>query len=431
MRLERLVIEGGEDTFTLDLHPRLTVVAGMGKVERDSLIGELVGALGGSRSGLHVELEERSGRHLAVFRPTVGRSRIVDVDLARDVTADLCQEDGTLDLLEHLGLDASAARRTMRFAAGDLVTSSDRGRAVEVLAGLDQQRVWRAAEALRVAEGDLASEAEALGTAPEDAAIIEAVEAGHVAVERAAERFEATRSRTFTIGGVASIATLPAVTAAGWLGLGFLLVAVASVAASLMARAQLLRAGQAEERVLAEAGAHTYLGFQLARVNGLLGDDSSRRTIMGVAESRRSALAEWHQLAGDIPVEWAAANREEIQAAARLRREVDALGALSSTAPERDDDVTDELVHAVVTRLAEARSLGGEGLPLLLDDPFQQLDPTVKLLLLELLGRSAGEPQIVFLTEDEDVASWARLEALTGEVALVEPVPQPDAAISI
>ena len=49
--------------------------------------------------------------------------------------------------------------------------------------------------------------------------------------------------------------------------------------------------------------------------------------------------------------------------------------------------------------------MAGEGMPLLLDDPFQQLDPSVKPLLLELLGRSAGEPQIVFLTEDEDVAS--------------------------
>jgi hypothetical protein len=29
------------------------------------------------------------------------------------------------------------------------------------------------------------------------------------------------------------------------------------------------------------------------------------------------------------------------------------------------------------------------------------------------------------LTEDEDVASWARLEALTGEVALVEPQTEP------
>ena len=50
----------------------------------------------------------------------------------------------------------------------------------------------------------------------------------------------------------------------------------------------------------------------------------------------------------------------------------------------------------------------------------------MKLLLLELLGRSAGEPQIVFLTEDEDVASWARLEALTGEVSVIEPAPEQD-----
>ncbi len=90
------------------------------------------------------------------------------------------------------------------------------------------------------------------------------------------------------------------------------------------------------------------------------------------------------------------------------------------------EDVTGDLAHVLVSRLAEVRSVAGEGVPLLLDDPFQQLDPSVKPLLLELLGRSAGEPQIVFLTEDEDVASWARLEALTGEVAVVEPAPEHD-----
>src|SRR5687767_4448390 len=95
MRVERLVIESGEHTFTLDLHPRLTIVAGMGRVERESLIGEIVGALGGSRPGVHVELEERSGRHLAVFRPTNGKHRIVDVDRARDITAQMADELGT------------------------------------------------------------------------------------------------------------------------------------------------------------------------------------------------------------------------------------------------------------------------------------------------------------------------------------------------
>lgn len=426
MRVQRLVIESGADTFTLDLHPRLTVVAGMGPLERDSLIGELIGALGGSRSGVHVELVERSGRHLAVFRPSVGAHRVVDVDRAADLSPSLADDHGACDLLRHLGLTAQQARASMRLGADDLVTSTERGRAIEALAGWDQRRVWAAADALRAAEGDLAAEAEALGTAPEDAALIDAVEARHCAFERAAERFEATRRRTFVIGGLSGVGTLPAVLAAGTAGLGLLGIAVAAVAASLVARAQLIRAGRAEARALAEAGAASYLGFQLQRVNGLLGDDQRRRAFMGAAELRRAALAEWQQLAGDISVDWAIANRDEIQAAARLRREADALGSLSAPPAEADADQAEELTQALVTRLAAARSAGGEGLPLVLDDPFRQLDASSKLPLLELLGHSSGDPQIVILTEDDDVAAWARMESLTGDVALIEPVPEHD-----
>lgn len=424
MRVQRLVIESGEDTFTLDLHPRLTVVAGMGPLERDSLIGEIVGALGGSRSGVHVELVERSGRHLALFRPTVGAHRVVDVDEATDLSAMLAGDDGACDLLRHLGLTLSQARHFMHLGPADLVTSTERGRAIEALAGLDQRRVWAAAEALHGAESELAAEAEALGSAPEDAALIDAVEARHVAFERAAARFEATRRHTFVIGGLSGVATLPAVVAAGVAGLGLLVIAVAAVVASLVARAQLLRAGRAEERALAEAGATTYLGFQLQRVNGLLGDDQSRRAFMGAAELRRTALADWQQLAGDISVDWALANRAEIEAAARLRREADALGSLGARPSDADADQTEELTQALVTRLAAARAAGGEGLPLVLDDPFRQLAPSSKLTLLELLGHSSGDPQIVILTEDDDVAAWARMESLTGEVSLIEPVPE-------
>ena len=415
------MIEAGENTLTLDLHPRLTVVGGIGRVEREGLIGELIGALGGSRPGLHLELEERSGRHLAVFRPTSGRPRIVDVDRAQDVTAEFTGEDGDCSLLTHLGLDSQGARRVMRFGAADLATSSNRSQAVDVLAALDQRRVWNAADGLRSAEWYLTSEAEAIGSAPEDAAMIEEVEARHNAVEQAADRFESTRKRTFWIGGGAALATIPAVIAAGAVGLLLIVIAAVSVGASLMARARVGRAAKAEERALSEAGATSYLGFQLQRVNGLLANDITRKTLMDVAGARRQALAEWQQLAGDIPVDWAIANRDEIQEASRLRREVDVLGSISSTVPNLPSDVTGELARVLVTRLAEARALAGEGMPLLLDDPFQQLDPSVKPLLLELLGRSAGEPQIVFLTEDEDVAAWARLEALTGEVALIEP----------
>jgi hypothetical protein len=426
MRVERLVIEAGQNTFTLDLHPRLTVVAGLGRVERESLVGELIGALGGSRPGVHVELAERNGRHLAVFRPPTGPHRVIDVDRARDVTAELSADDGSCDLLRHLGLDSTTARRAMRFGAADLAASSRRTRAVEVLAGLDQRRVWDATSALSQAEGGLTTEAGAIGSSPEDAAIIEEVEARHIAAEQAAEAFEATRKRTCMMGGVAGVAVVPGTILAGSLGLLFVLVAVAAVGVSLLERARLNRADQAEEEALAEAGASSYLGFQIQRVNGLLANDASRKAVMNVADARRLALAEWQQLAADIPVDWALEHREEIQEAARLRQEVHALDAISGTAPEVSKFETNDLAHALVGRLAEVRSIGGEGLPLILDDPFRELDPSMKPLLLELLGRSAGEPQIIFLTDDEHVASWARLEALTGEVALIEPAPEHD-----
>ena len=45
----------------------------------------------------------------------------------------------------------------------------------------------------------------------------------------------------------------------------------------------------------------------------------------------------------------------------------------------------------------------------------------MKPALLELLRRTAGTPQAILLTDDEDVASWARLEALAGELTVLEP----------
>jgi hypothetical protein len=149
VRVDRLAIDGGEGaTFTLDLHPRLTVVAGIGRAERDSLVAELVGALGGARPGVHVEVEDRDGRHLAAFRPSKGRARVVDVDLACDVSHELAGPDGRPDLLSRLGLDVAAARRIMRFTAADLETTTAASEMVGRLAAVDQQALWEAADAL-------------------------------------------------------------------------------------------------------------------------------------------------------------------------------------------------------------------------------------------------------------------------------------------
>jgi hypothetical protein len=151
---------------------------------------------------------------------------------------------------------------------------------------------------------------------------------------------------------------------------------------------------------------------------------------MGAADEHRQAVTEWEAIAGEVQVAWALEHKEEVLAAARLRKDVSALGNLSTTAPDVDSDATTDLARALVARLTELRKLGlsGESFPLVLDEPFVGLDPSVKPPLLELLGRSSGNPQIIFLTEDEDVASWARLEALTGELAILEPTPDREPA---
>jgi hypothetical protein len=41
--------------------------------------------------------------------------------------------------------------------------------------------------------------------------------------------------------------------------------------------------------------------------------------------------------------------------------------------------------------------------------------------LLELLLEHAGNPQVILLTNDEDVVAWARLESITGALDLIGP----------
>jgi hypothetical protein len=146
---------------------------------------------------------------------------------------------------------------------------------------------------------------------------------------------------------------------------------------------------------------------------------------MNAADFHKKALNEWKRIAGDVQVDWALDHREEVEAAAHVRRDISALSALSSTAPEMSDNRATDLARVLVTRLSEVRSFGqnGESYPLILDDPFVELDPGIKPSLLELLGHNVLSPQVIFLTEDEDVASWARLEALTGALSIIEPTP--------
>lgn len=427
MRFERLVIEAGTSTFTLDLHPRLTVIAGVGRLERDALTGELLGALASNRTGVHVEAVEDGGRRLAVFRPDGAPGRVVDVDRVKDVTSEFVDDHGRLNLLDRAGLDPASARRKLRFGSSDLEAATHGAQLIRRLAEADQATLWATADAVLASESALQAEAETLGSAPEDAEIIERVEEHHRRFEAAQAGHERIRRMTLGVSACATVGTAGALlTGLGGVAIGIVLVALLSMLCSVVTRSRAEAARAAENEALAEAGAQSYLGFHLQRLNGMLSSEAARRQLMAAADRSRKAGAAWRELAGEVPVAWALDHHEEIAAAARVRIDITTHARMAADAEPVGDDTTG-LARVVVSRLAELRRLGGgsESFPLILDDPFAELDRTAKPALLELLSHASGAPQLIYLTDDEEVASWARLEALTGALSIIEPASEP------
>lgn len=422
MQFERLVIESGDNTIAFDLHPRLTVISGLSQMERDGLVNEFIGALGNSRSGVHLELVAESGNRFAVFRPSGASHRVIDVDQRVDVTSQFTDANGEIDLLARAGLDARTARRTMRFSARDLAETTERDHLIQQLARVDQDQLWVAAEALRSADRRLEEEAAAAGSSVEDAEVIERIERRHEEFERSQYQSEQVRKATFVIAGILALAMYPLVHFVGPAVVAPLgVVAMISVAVSIRYWKRMDRARAEEDAALAEAGAQSYLGFHLQRVNSLLSSDVGRRRLIVAAEEHRDAAQRWAALAGDVDVEWAAQNRPEITAAAKLRQSVRPAGPLDDSDEATDD--TAAIAHAVVGRLTALRGLGGssESFPALLDEPFAHVDSAVLPALLEILVNSSEHQQVVLLTESPAVASWARLEAMTANIGIIEP----------
>jgi hypothetical protein len=424
VHFERLVIESGDNSISFDLHPRLTVISGLTQMERDGLVNEFIGALGNSRSGIHLELMADNGHRFAIFRPNHAAHRVIDVDERVDVTAQFVDEQGQIDLLARAGMDARSARRTMRFTAQDLTEATERDQLIQQLARVDQDQLWVAAEALRTATRRLEEEADAVGSSVEDAAVIERIEQRHEAFERSQTQSEQVRKVTFMVAGLAALLSLPMVRFVGTIGVVPLaLVALGAVAVSIVSWRRMEAARAAEDDALADAGAQSYLGFHLQRVNSLLSSDSGRRRLITAAEEHRDAVQRWTVLAGDVDVEWAVANHAFISDAARLRQHV--TPGTGHGVEEHHVDDTAAIAHAVVSRLTDLRNMGGasESFPALLDEPFAHVDPAVLPSLLEIMVRSSEHQQIVLLTESSTVASWARVEAMTGAIGIIEPTP--------
>ena len=424
MRFQRLLLEAGATTVTVDLHPRLTVIAGVGRLERESLATELLGGLAGSRPGTHLEVVEDSGRRLGVIHPTNGsRDRVVELESGTDVTGDFVDPAGTLDLLGPLGFDLRSAKRRCRMAAGDMVTEAVVDGAVATLARVDQAVLWPAAEAVRATDSRLKSEVAAAGGDPEDAPLVEEVERRHAAFEQAQEKLEYVRHHGIFVGGACVVGAIPAVALKHWAAVPLLAVAIVTTILSIAYRRRMEKARQAERQALEMAGAETYLAFRLQRMNTMFDGGAHRSRLADAVAAHRDALSRWQHLAGDISVDLAFDLRDRVTAAARRIREAQASGDPSASGSAAAEPA--ELAQALIVRMNDLRhaGAGGESLPLLLDEPLAGVSPSVKQWVLELVGRSAGTPQIVYLTDDPDVAAWARMEAVGGELAILEPAP--------
>ncbi len=167
------------------------------------------------------------------------------------------------------------------------------------------------------------------------------------------------------------------------------------------------------------------MAFQLARVERVLGTEDRRRQLTDAAAAHRAALAEWGLLAGTIGVDWAIAHRDDVRdAAMRLRERDGQRNKVAALQPPVEESAVEPLA-----RLRDnlgVRSIGRsveESLPLVCDDPLVDLPASAKAPLLEELSAASTFRQVIFLTGDDEVAAWARVEALTGEIGLVEGAP--------
>lgn len=417
-----MVLESDGRSFQLDLHEQFTVVAGLEPAERRSLTQALVSAMGPGRAGLHLEAVTDTGRHLAVFRPPGLPARVIDVDEAKDVSAAFAGSDGRPDLAGACGVTKGEEAQTFVLTAADLESRSSVERRIVGLARVDQGRVWEVASKVEEREAALA----VLGGDPDDVEpeLLSAVDDRHRAFEAAQAEHERAQRVWLLFGANAVLLALPVAILVGWwAAFPILAAAVAMTAWSFRQWRTVEHARDAEHEALEKAGARSYMAFQIARLDRVLDSENHHREMGDAAAAHRAALAEWELLAGDVELTWALAHRDEIkEAARRLRANATRENPMALTLSPAEEGTAEHLAR-LRSRLAVTQPQSPESLPLFCDDPLIELRQEVKPSILEELVRASENRQVVLLTGDPDVAAWARVEALTGEVGLVEAAP--------
>lgn len=424
MRLSRLIIEGQQNRVSLTLHPKLTVVAGVPAPVRAHLVNEILGGFTSSRSGVHLEMVNGTGRRITVVRPTDAPHRVTAPDEKLDLTDDFCDEAGNTDVLARYGIDSASAHRILHVGpdvARDVtVDDADIAR----LSCLDQSALWSTAARVQVTQAEFQSLSDEIARCDDsDAEAVATIEKRHQSVEAAVTSQQEAETHLIRLALFALLVALPTSWRSTTAGLPLIVIAAVAVAAALFFRARVEAARRSENSALASSGDASYLGFVVKQVDGMMEDTDKRRRLTSVAADHRNSAIAWTRLAGDVTVDWALAHQPEIDATARLRQQISALDTSGVLTPDMNER-TAATARTVLGQMTQLRRIGygAESFPLLLDDPFVELDPAARVALLELVSRSAGSPQVILLTEQPDVADWARAQSQTGDVALLEPL---------
>lgn len=175
--------------------------------------------------------------------------------------------------------------------------------AVGELGLLDQGSLWAAADRLLAAREDVHRVQVSLGgLGGEDGdagpAVIVEMEAAHRALDDAERAAESVR-----IPGVAGTALGATLTLAGTISgpllipLGLLIAGVVGTVTLLLPRSRVAKAAAVERVALDRAGAPTYLGFHLRRVDATV-DPHLRSEVEAVTAGHRAAVVAWSELVG-------------------------------------------------------------------------------------------------------------------------------------
>lgn len=424
MRLSRLVIEGNQNRVSLTLHPKLTVVAGVPAAVRTHLVEEILGGFTSARSGVHLEMINGSGRRITVVRPNDAPHRVTAPDEKLDLTEDFRDQAGRTDVLARYGIDSASANRILHVGpdATHQVTPADAD--IARLSCLDQSALWSAAARVQVTQAEFQSLSEAIASSDNrDAQAVATIEKRHQSVETAVLSQQQVETQLIRLALFALILALPVSLRNATAGLPLMVIAACAVAAGLFFRGKVEAARRMENAALASAGDDSYLGFVVKQVDGLIEDTDKRRRLTHVAADHRNSAIAWTRLAGDVTVEWAFEHQAEIDSAARLHRQIGSHDSTTAVTPDMNER-TAAVARTVLGQMTQLRRIGygAESFPLILDDPFVDLEPNARLALLELISRSAGSPQVILLTEQADIADWARAQSQGGEMSLLEPL---------